>query len=168
MGRDFGAVARFFGAVALLALEATLEWAAVTDIDDVGAVVELLAAVKDMLVVASKTCIRSFFSVSSFAGSKSRFPAQLMRRMLRLTRGVMLFLLSFVKVRVWSSGISLAGGVDGIEPAEPGGETFDLLGCEGWWERDGEAGLSCETNASAALLKTKPRCSRAVVTVRRA
>ena len=122
----------------------------------------VLLAARVVEVVARRTCIRSFFNCSSAAAPWSLLPAQLTRRRLRLTRGLMLLPFSFLKVRVWSSGTSFAGGVDGVLPLPAGDE--GVLRCCG---KVGEDGESCDTKASADCEKTKPRCSRALVTVRR-
>lgn len=74
----------------------------------------------------------------------------------------MLFCLSLVKVLVWSSGISFAGGVLG-----GGMSVLEKKPC-GWFPfvAVGEDGDNWETKASADWEKMKPRCSSALVTVR--
>jgi len=80
------------------------------------------------------------------------------------TNGVILWRFSFANVRRCSSGTSLAGGVAGREGL---GVFDDELGrvCD---VNAGDDGESWETNASAVCEKTKPRCSKATTTVRRA
>ncbi len=75
----------------------------------------------------------------------------------------MLLRFSLPKVLDCSSGTSFAGGVEGRLPLLPGGENGDRWCCG----KAGEEGESCDTKASADCEKTKPRCSRAFVTVRR-
>jgi hypothetical protein len=122
-----GALARFFRGGEALARELSAFPLAMARLDRVVDGGGEFAAESVTLVVARRTCIKSFFSFSSLAGPESRLPAQLTRRTPRLTLGVILFCRSLVKVLNWSSGMSFAGGVDGIDPAELGGDKADLV-----------------------------------------